>query len=278
MESHKPMPYKLRITYLVTTVIIFVLLVPVLIFYSQGYRLGDGFSFVKTGGVYISGTQFGAELYIDQKLVETNNRFQKDFFIQDVKPGMHLIAVAKDGHYSWGKNLVVAQEKVSVGHSFLTPRDVEEVNVEKFFDTFENNELVGRLRNSEYERLMTSFSPLASTTSVVRKKVSLTPEENAITVTWTGDVGEEPEFFCSDFDTCQSQHVLRFHAPIVQVDFLTDSVIVVALTDGLYIAEVDNRSDFNIHPLSKSEGIRFAIENESEILFTRNGELYKLEL
>src|SRR3989338_6444093 len=63
------------------SVLIFLLLVPVTILYALGYRVDPDFSLRKTGGLYISSTFTGSEIFVDKNLQRKTNLLQSGAFI-----------------------------------------------------------------------------------------------------------------------------------------------------------------------------------------------------
>ncbi|NQV92932.1 hypothetical protein HQ403_00355, partial [Candidatus Kaiserbacteria bacterium] len=87
----EPLSQRKRISYLILLIVAFVVLVPVTLLYSSGYRLGDGFSLVKTGGIYVGLSESKAELYLDGKLVKEAGILKNGFFIQDLTPRVYYV-------------------------------------------------------------------------------------------------------------------------------------------------------------------------------------------
>lgn len=94
-------------------VLIFIILAPIIILYSQGYGfdLQKG-KIIKTGGIFIKARPDGAEVYLNSKLIK------KTFIIDEVKmmnllPRQYNIEIKKDGYFPWKKNLMVKEREVT---------------------------------------------------------------------------------------------------------------------------------------------------------------------
>ncbi|HPM38906.1 MAG TPA: hypothetical protein PLF97_00890, partial [Candidatus Pacearchaeota archaeon] len=80
-------------------VIIFLIIGPSIIMYSQGYRFDTKkFQFVETGGLYIKAFPEEAQLYINDKYINETSFFTKDILVQNLLPDNYNIRVEKDGY------------------------------------------------------------------------------------------------------------------------------------------------------------------------------------
>ena len=103
------------------SVLIFLLLVPVTILYALGYRVDPDFSLRKTGGLYISSTFTGSEIFVDKNLQRKTNLLQSGVFIQNLAPKKYGILVLKEGYLPWAKDLNVKSQFVTEAHALLVP-------------------------------------------------------------------------------------------------------------------------------------------------------------
>ncbi|MCH8741460.1 hypothetical protein IH779_01025 [Patescibacteria group bacterium] len=95
-------------------VILFLLIAPTIIFYSQGYRFNfDEKKIVRTGGVYLKVQPRGAQIYIDGKLVKKTDFLFGQALIDNLLPNKHKIEVKKSGYFPWMKNLAVQEQWVT---------------------------------------------------------------------------------------------------------------------------------------------------------------------
>ncbi|MEK7081447.1 MAG: PEGA domain-containing protein [Patescibacteria group bacterium] len=127
----QPMPLKKRRFYFYVLSLVFFLAIPVLIFYESGYRLGDSFNFVKTGGIYIYSPESGSEIYLNGDKIEETGFFLKDFFVDDLKPGKYSVLISKEKFWPWAKNVTIKEGMVAEAIAFLIPKDPEGETVPK---------------------------------------------------------------------------------------------------------------------------------------------------
>ena len=106
-----PTSIKKRRIILLVSFIVFILLVPIIILYTSGYRIDKNLHFRKTGGLYISAPLSGTRIFIDEKERGETSLLQRGVFLQNLTPGTYSILVAKDKFWPWAKNLKVNEEK-----------------------------------------------------------------------------------------------------------------------------------------------------------------------
>jgi len=112
--------------------IIFIIIAPLILLYSQGYRFDfQKYEILKTGGIYIKTSEPGAEIYIDEKYNNKTNQFLSyDFLVQNLIPKEHLIKVKKPEFVSWEKNLLVKEKMVTQAYIILFPEKINFTLVE----------------------------------------------------------------------------------------------------------------------------------------------------
>lgn len=102
--------YKKRSLFFWVLVLVFLVSLPSLIFYTTGYRLSfeeEATTILTTGGVYVTTDNLEVEVYIDDTKVEKPRLFRSAYYIQDVAAGVHRIVVQQPGLHTWVKDLPV---------------------------------------------------------------------------------------------------------------------------------------------------------------------------
>jgi len=262
----QPFSRKKRTILLIVLIICFFITVPILVIYSMGYRIGDTLIWTKTGGVYTVNNELGAEVYLDKKLVKTNNFFQRNILIQNIKPGKHLIIVAKDGFYSWGKEIEVLPERVTEVHATILPKEIPLVALSE--SNFSKSEKV------EVEDLFKKKAGATTTKPIVRnyKNVSLQSVPDTLVVSWLGGNKTMPYYFCN-ITKCEESYVIPIQG-LRDYDFYPglEDLVVTKLNNGIYAMELDGRSNQNRFPLLNDENADFIVyKNEFVIIKTKDG-------
>lgn len=98
------------------------MLTPLILLYTGGYRLSDGWNITKTGGIYIYSPASGSEIFLNNDFQKQTNILQSGVFIQNLKPTKYSALVAKEGYWPWQKQLTVEQQLVTEVRAFLIPQ------------------------------------------------------------------------------------------------------------------------------------------------------------
>jgi len=104
-------------------VLAFIILVPSIVYYSEGYRLifesGNKVLVVKTGGISVKTYPSGASVFIDGKLSKKTNLLMDQAFITDLLPKSYKVLVTRDGYLPWEKTLIVKEQDVTSAKNIL---------------------------------------------------------------------------------------------------------------------------------------------------------------
>jgi len=270
--------------------IIFIVSLPLVIMHARGYRLSfsDVLTFGRTGGIYVSTGQSGMEIYLGDELVKKTGIFQKNFLIQNLKPGSYFIRVSKEGLQSWSKILPVYPETVTEAYPFSLPEEIVLEPIYKFLDENRNPtstapKISSLLRtNPTYTSTLDLFNAtstyLAGTstaTTTSRSNSSKKPDINIMggnpVATWSGKVSDIPIYFCDDV-SCEEEIVIDVGKKVLSVDFFPgrDDLLVVASDDGIYAVEIDGRSKQNIQTIYEGKNLNFAIKDG--IIYIKEGD------
>jgi len=132
----RPLPNKTRSISLIILLVIFLLITPILISYSLGYRISDindVFTLEKTGGIYVHSNISNTEVYLDGEFNKTNGVLLRNTLIQNLKPEMnHVIEVHKAGYQSWIKILPVYSSLVTEGRVLMMPKEIPQREIYPF--------------------------------------------------------------------------------------------------------------------------------------------------
>lgn len=112
------MTKKFRLILLLSCLFLFFLSAPLIVLYSQGYRLDlnpppGGKVLTQTGGIFLKVFPRQAEVYLDEKLVKTTNFLFGSALIENLLPKSYKIRVEKEGYFTWEKTLQVREREVS---------------------------------------------------------------------------------------------------------------------------------------------------------------------
>src|SRR5690606_7408875 len=120
----KMMPYKNRSRFFLVLFALFMILLPIFIFYTTGYRLNfdtEGYTVVTTGGIYVTTDELDVDVHIDEEQIERPRLFRSAYYIQNIEAGMHRIVVQGEGLHTWVKELPVDPYIVTEVAAFNMP-------------------------------------------------------------------------------------------------------------------------------------------------------------
>lgn len=120
------MKRKSRLILLIFCAILFFLIAPLVLFYSQGYRFDfDKKKFVGTGGFYIQVSNTSAEIYLNGKFIRKTGFLANTALIKNLLPKKHDVEIRKTDFWSWEKSLSIEEKKVTkIENVLLIKKDI----------------------------------------------------------------------------------------------------------------------------------------------------------
>lgn len=105
-------------------VIVFLVALPSLIFYTTGYRLNfenEQTTIVTTGGMYITTDNLEVDVYLDEEQVERPRLFRSAYYIQNIEAKLHRVVVQREDLQTWVKVLPIDPYIVAEVAAFNMP-------------------------------------------------------------------------------------------------------------------------------------------------------------
>lgn len=107
------MTKKTRVILFYSLMLLFFLVTPAIVFYSQGYRFDfDSKKITQTGAFYFKVLPKNAEVYLDGKLRKKTDFFFGAIFIKNLLPKKYEVEIKKNGFQSWKKVLEIKEKQV----------------------------------------------------------------------------------------------------------------------------------------------------------------------
>jgi PEGA domain len=298
---------KRRRLYFQALMVVFILAVPMLFLYATGYRFETLTLLTKTGGIYVGTEQADANIYLNHELVRETGTFRRAFFIQDLKPGSYTISVSKPGYFSWEKTLPVYEHIVTEARAFTLPKEpVRELIPSTFVNQTTDATSTTAIPNPIYTAIVARFGTTSTTTkkqkrpthSTTRSVIAIVTEGIATTTKvfggmqlysereqviarWMRTAENAPFYFCIRESECVESIALNTKGEKpASFDFFpgTTDLAILTLKDGVYVTELDNRSEQNIQPLYLSAGADFRLIDGSIYVKTADNSVYKVEI
>ena len=108
------MTKKTRTILFLICLFLFLLIAPVTIFYSQGYRFDiDSKKITQTGGLFLKIEPKQVEIYINGKLKKKTDFFFGSALIENLLPKKYKVEIKKEGYHPWEKNLEIKEKQVT---------------------------------------------------------------------------------------------------------------------------------------------------------------------
>ena len=312
----EPLSKRKRKTYLIIFFIVFILFIPAIIFYAIGYRITLTEGIIQTGGIFINIEESDTEVFINNKLVKRPGLFRRNYFIQDLTPGIFSIAVTKKNYQTWQKTVKVLPALVAEANPFLFPTTLNSRKILPFFlpaneesgeaatttatsspHTIPNLEFTAvrslfsttttfttRIKPAELRATTTlqkTFHNLATTTEEKQNRnITIYKDKNKLYAAWLGNLNEAPFFFCSDLICNDTIIFYTVKKSIAHFDFYPgrNDLVIVASADGVFVVELDSRPEQNIQFLYETPGSTFRVGQGGVIYINDKTNYFAVEL
>lgn len=264
---------------MIICVLVFLAAAPVVLLYSNGYRLGSNWTLKKTGGLYVASPVSGAQIFVNDKLEKETNIIQSGLYLSGLRPNTYSILIAKDGYWPWSKKMEVKSQMVAEARALLLPKEIDGEIVKR--------ENFSPLQKTEYDDIYniikgtkkissTSTTTIERLVSRDRQKLWWNRKENGIWVEWNGDENSRPYYL-------ETSKNLVFKSPsqIKNADFYPGrkDAIIVAYQNGIFAMEIDKRGGQSKQPIYKGKDpIFITYKNSSSIYILDEDALIKIQL
>ena len=257
----EPFPAYRRRIYFAIFVTLFLVLLPAVIFYADGWRFKEGIGLVRTGGIYVAIPDSDATLTLNGDVVGTSGFLQREFYIGDLAPAAYSVRVEAPGLRSWSRILVVEPQLVTDVRAKLLP---EEIMLSRLIvsGTASSTKVVSRTTYDAYLAAFATSTAIASSTLPVDESdgVGLFLEDGDIIARWMR-TDRAPSLFCGSPSICEKEmSVKRIGGDATDAHFFAGGVVYRTVEGGIYFAEID------IRPIAVSAQIYAAPETEMRLL------------
>ena len=139
----------------IVLVLAFLIVAPLLILNTQGYRLDlKKMKIVETGGLSIKTSVPEVSIFINDQYKNKTSNFSKDLLIQNLTPGEYKVRVEKTNYQVWEKTLNIEEKKVTKAENiYLFPKNIPfqiyKENIKDFFVSPDNKKIIFLTKNNE---------------------------------------------------------------------------------------------------------------------------------
>jgi WD40 repeat protein len=114
------MTHRTRNILFITLFILFLIIAPITVFYSLGWRFDwTTKKIVQTGVFYFKVWPKNAQIYINGEFKKKTDIFFSSVNIDNLLPGQYQIEIKKDGYYDWRKTLEIKKKEVTEGRNIV---------------------------------------------------------------------------------------------------------------------------------------------------------------
>lgn len=286
-----PLSRRTRIIYLSIFALLFVVTIPLAILYASGYKLSglSTFSFVPTGGIYVTVPLSDALVSINGKEEGTTSLFTKSFYVSNLAPGSYAVHVARESSYPWYRTLIVEPGIVTDVRALLAPQQIEPVKLIRGGAASSTASTTRGIARANYDAYLALFQPATTTkgTVLVGGKRFATSSEGVfgpapddaqggqelyieggtVRLHWAKSTSTIPSTFCMKPSSCaKDMFVKKGKEQVVSAQFWGGGVAYSTSESGVYLAEADVRQTPLIIPLYARRGADFRIANGTLII------------
>lgn len=266
----QPLSRRTRHIYLALFVVLFIVLVPVAVLYSTGYRLGEDFTLVKMGGIYIGLSESGATLSLDGKVTKKAGILKNGFFVQDLTPRVYYVKVEKEGYRSWEKILEVKPQRVVEASAFILPNQIPYTeilpsnrNYSSIVDLFATS-TVTTLTSDDYPKGLATSTRRGLGEVKQKGNIVLWDESGTVYARWLDNSSKAPSYFC-EAGVCDKEIAISNGDTVDFFDFHPQSNELVLMIKGsvVYMTEIDPRVPRNVQTLFDAKGVQVRTEGDN---------------
>lgn len=238
----EPFPAYRRRIYFGLSVALFLILLPAVILYADGWRFKKGFGLVRTGGIFISVPYDGATISLNGERVGQSGFLQHDFYIADLAPAAYALRVEGPAARAWSRILVVEPQLVTDARAVLLPDDITLLRLITGGSASSTKLITTAAYNDRLAAFATS-TRTASTTLPVdeRDGIGLFIVEGDLVARWMRNE-RHPSGFCGSPSLCESEmSIKRIGGPATAAHFFNGGVVYRTQEGGIYFTEIDIR-------------------------------------
>jgi len=260
----QPLSKLKRRLYLYGLISVFILCLPVVLLYANGYRFKSGAGFVRTGSVIITVAEGGAIVSLDGEEVGTSGFLRHNFYVDNLAPGKHQVVVLREGDREWRRTLTVEQELVTDAQAFLVPMSIVPAPL---VDSAKAPTSTTTTPHATYESYRTAFLPpkkAATSTPVVAlhnpESEGLSVDDGNVLVRWTDAGIVPPSRYCPSPSVCVALiPVESGQQNTARAEFFRGGVVYATKEGGVFLSEIDIRPEPLTVPLYPVRGADFRI-------------------
>ena len=269
------MSKKIRIIIISVLTVLFLIFSPLLILYSQGYRLNlEKKELIETGGLSLKISPPETEIYLNDKLIKKTDAFLGTAFLQNLLPKEYKVTVKKEKYLPWEKILQIREKEVAKAENIiLFPEKIQlTLNEEEIENAFPSEQKLPKeakkilkdlktfriFRNNIFwlstEGLLIKSDLHGKMLEVLNKKPFQIKKDAEYTLKISPDLKKififsGHEIWLSDLKD-KITFLNRFSENIGDCFWLNPNYLIFDMENKIKIMEIDNRDKLNLYNLN----------------------------
>lgn len=261
----QPLSKRRRRLYLYGLITVFILCMPVVMFYANGYRFKSGVGFVRTGSVIVSVAKSDALLSLNGAEIGTSGFLRHNFYVDNLAPGAYQVRVTREGEHPWHRTLIVEPELVTDAQAFLVPLEITSVRLLDAAKAASSTAATTTTPHATYEAYRKAFMPSSATSTPIvalHKPTSevIALEAGNVSVLWTDTDVLPPSRFCRGPSVCSTEIPIESGTQnTISAEFFGGGVVYATKEGGVFLEEIDIRPEPILVQLYPVRGADFRV-------------------
>lgn len=245
----QPLSKRRRRVYLYGLVAVFILCLPIVMFYANGYRFKSGIGFVRTGSVIVSISKSDALLSLNGEQIGTSGFLRHNFYVDNLAPGSYQVLVTREGDHPWHRTLIVEEELVTDAQAFLVPLEITSIRLIDAAKAASSTAATTTTPHATYEKYRKAFLPSNATSTPIVALHKPTSEIIAVksgdlSILWTDAQVIPPSRFCSGPSICAAEiPIENGKQTTINAEFFGGGVVYATKEGGVFLEEIDIRPE-----------------------------------
>jgi hypothetical protein len=243
MKELEPLSPRLRRLTLIIFGLLWLVLVPVVTRYADGWRFKSGVGLLQTGGIFVYSPLLDARIEVDGQPAGTSSLLNRGLYIQDLVPSVYKVDVSKDGYRDWHRDVVVEPHIVTEVTAFLVPTEIRMLRLTTLAASTTAS-TTRRISADEREAYLAVFAtPVVASSTIpvaTQRSMGLFIVRGDLVARWLGGA-VEPAAFCGRPSYCAKEFLIAHD--VTRAVFFADGIVFRTKRGEIWYAEADMHAD-----------------------------------
>jgi hypothetical protein len=236
----EPLSPRLRRGTLILFIFLWIVLIPIIILYADGWRYTSEFGLVQTGGIYVWAPYSDAGVAVGGKSIGTSSFLNHGLYVNNLAPSQYTVTVEKEGFRPWKRTLIVEPLVVTDTRAFLIPKKLEFTRLTSA--TSSSARAYASTQTLDAYKAVFATPSVASSTvpTDASDSIGLFIVKGALIARWTS-TEYPPSLFCERPSRCVKEFTVDGATSVTRAMFYKGGVVYRTATGEIYLSELDVR-------------------------------------